>query len=77
MSPSVTLWDDGSPSYGWPVPFDAEGVPCQRVEIITRGVVNTPVHNLYTAGKEGTVRSVLIGTWPTRSGWCISTSNAV
>ena len=53
MSPSVTIWDDGSASQGWPVPFDAEGVP--RMDIITQGVVNTPVHNSYTAGKEGTV----------------------
>jgi len=55
MSPSVTIWDDGSASQGWPVPFDAEGVPRRRVDIITNGVVNTPVHNSYTAGKEGTV----------------------
>ncbi len=55
MSPSITVWDDGSASNGWPVPFDAEGVPRRRVEIITEGVVNTPVHNSYTAGKEGTV----------------------
>ena len=55
MSPSVTIWDDGSASQGWPVPFDAEGVPRKRVDIITQGVVNTPVHNSYTAGKEGTV----------------------
>jgi len=55
MSPSVTIWDDGSASDGWPVPFDAEGIPRRRVDIITKGVVNTPVHNSYTAGKEGTV----------------------
>ncbi len=55
MSPSVTVWDDGSASHGWPVPFDAEGMPRRRVDIITQGVVNTPVHNSYTAGKEGTV----------------------
>ncbi len=55
MSPSVTIWDDGSASHGWPVPFDAEGMPRRRVDIITKGVVNTPVHNSYTAGKEGTV----------------------
>ena len=55
MSPNVTIWDDGSASHGWPVPFDAEGVPRRRVDIITKGVVNTPVHNSYTAGKEGTV----------------------
>ncbi|MFB3097505.1 MAG: TldD/PmbA family protein, partial [Dehalococcoidia bacterium] len=55
MSPNVTIWDDGSASHGWPVPFDAEGVPRRRVDVITGGVVNTPVHNSYTAGKEGTV----------------------
>jgi predicted Zn-dependent protease len=55
MSPNVTVWDDGSSPLGWPVPFDAEGVPRRRVEIITAGVVKTPVHNSYTAGKEGTV----------------------
>ena len=55
MSPSITVWDDGADSSGWPVPFDAEGVPRQRVEIITKGVVNTPVHNSYTAGKEGKI----------------------
>ncbi len=55
MSPSVSIWDDGSDSQGWPVPFDAEGTPRRRVDIITDGVVNTPVHNSYTAGKEGTV----------------------
>ena len=55
MSPKITVWDDGSASLGWPVPFDAEGVPRQRVEVITNGVVNTPVHNSYTAGKDGTV----------------------
>ena len=55
MSPDVTIWDDGSASDGWPVPFDAEGVPRQRVDIITEGIVKTPVYNSYTAGKDGTV----------------------
>ena len=55
MSPSITVWDDGSASNGWPVPFDAEGVPRQHVEIITNGVVSSPVDNSYTAAKEGRV----------------------
>jgi predicted Zn-dependent protease len=55
MSPNVTIWDDGSSPLGWPVPFDAEGMPRRQVDIITEGVVNSPVHNSYTAGKEGTV----------------------
>jgi predicted Zn-dependent protease len=55
MSPNVTIWDDGSATQGWPVPFDAEGMPRRRVDVITAGVINTPVHNSYTAGKYGLV----------------------
>ena len=55
MSPNVTIWDDGSATQGWPVPFDAEGMPRRRVDVITAGVINTPVHNSYTAGKDGIV----------------------
>ena len=34
-------------------PFDAEGVPRQRVDIVTDGVVQGPVYNSYTAAKAG------------------------
>lgn len=53
MSPSVSIWDDGADLEGWPVPFDAEGMPKHRVDIVAEGVVGGPVHNSYTAGKEG------------------------
>lgn len=53
MSPLVSIWDDGSDAGGWPAPFDAEGVPRQRVDIVTDGVALGPVHNSYTAGKDG------------------------
>ena len=53
MSPQVSIWDDGADLAGWPVPFDAEGVPRQRADIVTEGVVGAPVHNSNTAGKEG------------------------
>ena len=53
MSPLVSIWDDGAALDGWPVPFDAEGVPRQRTDIVKDGVVGSPVHNSYTAGKEG------------------------
>ena len=53
MSPSISIWDDGCDLGGWPVPFDAEGVPKQRVDLVTDGVVGDPVYNCYTAGKEG------------------------
>lgn len=53
MSPLVSIYDDGLDPAGWPVPFDAEGVPRQRVDIVTDGVVRGPVHNTYTAAKIG------------------------
>lgn len=53
MSPQVSIWDDGTDPSGWPVPFDAEGVPRQRAAIVLNGVIGGPVHNSYTAGKEG------------------------
>ena len=53
MSPSVSIWDDGQDPSGWPVPFDAEGVPRQKAAIVVVGVIGDPVHNSYTAGKEG------------------------
>ena len=53
MSEAVSIWDDGASPEGWPAPFDAEGVPRRRVEIVTSGVVQTPVHNAYTAAQDG------------------------
>ena len=53
MSPLISIWDDGCDLSGWPMPFDAEGVAKQRVDLVTDGVVGEPVHNFYTAGKEG------------------------
>ena len=53
MSPLVSIRDNGLDPAGWPVPFDAEGVPRQRVDVVTDGVVQGPVHNTYTAAKAG------------------------
>jgi len=53
MSESVSIWDDGVSLDGWPVPFDVEGVPRRRVELVENGVVNSPVHNTYTAAQDG------------------------
>ena len=52
MSPQVSIWDDGLDLTGWPAPFDAEGVPRQKVHMVKEGVVGDPVHNCYTAAKE-------------------------
>jgi PmbA protein len=53
MSPQVSIWDDGTDPSGWPVPFDTEGMPRQKADLVSKGVIGAPVHNSYTAGKEG------------------------
>ena len=53
MSEAVSIWDDGRALNGWPMPFDVEGVPRRRVELVESGVVNAPVHNTYTAAQDG------------------------
>jgi predicted Zn-dependent protease len=54
MSPSVSIWDDGLDANGNPLPFDFEGVPKQRVDIVKQGVVMGPVYDRYSAAKMGT-----------------------
>jgi PmbA protein len=53
MSPLVSIWDDGCDTRGAPLPFDFEGVPKQKVDIVNQGVVMGPVYDRYTAAKEG------------------------
>lgn len=53
MSPLVNLWDDGGDPRGLPSPFDYEGVPKQKVEIVREGVVLGPVYDRATARKAG------------------------
>lgn len=53
-SPAVTLVDD--PFYeksAMPMPFDAEGTPTCRKNVIENGVLNTLLYNLRTAGAAG------------------------
>ena len=51
MSPSVSVWDDGLDVNAAPLPFDFEGVPTQRVDIVRQGVVMGPVYDRYTGAK--------------------------
>jgi predicted Zn-dependent protease len=53
MSDAISIWDDGLDPTGLPMPFDFEGVPRQRVDLIKRGVAKAVVYDSYTAGKEG------------------------
>jgi PmbA protein len=53
MSTNVSIWDDGLDPNGTPLPFDFEGVPKQRVDIVKQGVVMGPVYDRYSGAKQG------------------------
>ena len=55
MGSNVTIWDDGLDAAGLPSPIDYEGVPKQRVDLITDGVAHAVVHDTATAARAGTV----------------------
>lgn len=54
MSEQVTITDDPLDPSGLVRPFDAEGIPAQRVEIIKNGVALSPVYDRSTAAKART-----------------------
>ncbi|HEX6511515.1 MAG TPA: TldD/PmbA family protein [Chloroflexota bacterium] len=50
---AISIYDDGLDPDCLPMPFDFEGVPRQRVELIERGVARGVVYDSYTAGRQG------------------------
>jgi predicted Zn-dependent protease len=52
FSPTVSIWDDALDPNGLPMPFDFEGTPKQRVDIVRDGVVIGPVYDRATAKKD-------------------------
>ncbi len=52
MDPRISIWDDGLSPAGIPWPFDFEGVPKQRVDLIQAGIARGVVYDSYRAGKE-------------------------
>ena len=53
MGPNVTIWDDGLDPLGLPTAIDYEGVPKQRVDLISNGVARAVVHDTATATRAG------------------------
>ncbi len=51
-SPLVSVWDDGLDRSGLPMPFDFEGVPKRRVDLLREGVAVGVVYDTFTAGRE-------------------------
>ncbi|MEK7275870.1 MAG: TldD/PmbA family protein [Chloroflexota bacterium] len=52
LSPLISIWDDGLDPEGEPQPFDCEGVPKERVDIVNAGVPTAPVYDTHTAARE-------------------------
>jgi len=55
MGTNVSIWDDGLDPLGLPTAIDYEGVPKQRVDLITNGVARAVVHDTATAARAGVV----------------------
>jgi predicted Zn-dependent protease len=53
MSPLISIWDDGLDPAGWPLPFDCEGVPRQRVDIVRAGVAGDVLYDRARAARDG------------------------
>lgn len=52
FSPRITLFDDGLSRETFALPFDAEGVPRQRVALIEHGVAREIVYDTFTARRD-------------------------
>jgi predicted Zn-dependent protease len=52
VDPRISIWDDGQDPAGIPLPFDFEGVPKHRVDLIEKGIARGVVYDSYRAGKE-------------------------
>ncbi|UCH88864.1 MAG: TldD/PmbA family protein [Thermoplasmata archaeon] len=55
VSPKISIWDDGLDARGLPIPFDFEGMPKQRVDLIEKGEAKGVVYDSLTAGREGKI----------------------
>jgi PmbA protein len=53
MGENISIWDDGLSPEGFPSPFDAEGVPRQRVDFIENGVARDVVWDTYYGAMGG------------------------
>jgi len=51
VAETVSIYDDGLDRRCFPMPFDFEGVPRQRVELIEQGVAKGVVYDSYTAAR--------------------------
>lgn len=65
----LDIVDDGLDPRTYVAPFDFEGVPKQRVDLVTKGVVNGLVYDSYTAGREKPARESTGHAAPAPNTW--------
>ncbi len=53
LGKNISIWDDGLSPDTIPLPFDYEGMPRKRVDLITDGVATGVVYDTRTATKDG------------------------
>ncbi|HEU0075331.1 MAG TPA: TldD/PmbA family protein [Dehalococcoidia bacterium] len=53
MGENVSIWDDGLSANGLPAPFDAEGVPRQRIDFVRDGVAKGVAWDTYYGAMGG------------------------
>jgi predicted Zn-dependent protease len=53
MGENISIWDDGASRDGMPQPFDAEGVPRRRVDLVVAGEARGVVWDSYYGGIGG------------------------
>ena len=52
MGDNFSMWDDGLDKAGAPIPFDFEGVPRQRVDLVKNGIARGICYNTIAARKD-------------------------
>jgi PmbA protein len=52
LGQNVSIWDDGLDPRGLPLPFDFEGIPKERIDLIKEGVAKSVVYSSLSARKE-------------------------
>jgi PmbA protein len=71
MADQVSIWDDGLSPAGLPMPFDCEGLPKRRIDLVENGVARAVVYDSTTgrrAGKQSTGHGLPVpgAIWPLR-----------
>jgi predicted Zn-dependent protease len=54
FDPTIELWDDATDTLSTSLPYDGDGTPRRRVDLVVKGVTNALVHDRRTAAAAGT-----------------------